>query len=102
MARQREPTHALPAAEAGYAIVRALPFDGDDAALVAGMRSGRTDAAAAFYGRYVRAIHGLVFRLMGPDGELDDVVHDVFVRALESLSRLRDPQALRSWLSGIA
>jgi RNA polymerase sigma-70 factor (ECF subfamily) len=39
---------------------------------------------------------------MGPDGEIDDVVHDVFVRALESLPRLREPAALRSWLFGIA
>jgi RNA polymerase sigma-70 factor (ECF subfamily) len=66
------------------------------------MRSGRLDARAAFYDRHARAIHALVFRLMGPDGEIDDVVHDVFVRALESLPRLREPAALRSWLFGIA
>jgi hypothetical protein len=40
-------------------------------------------------------------RMMGPDGELDDVVHDIFVRALESPPRLRDPSALKSWLFGI-
>ena len=85
----------------GYGIVRSLPFDGDEAALVAAMRSGRADAGAAFYERNVRAVHALVFRLMGPDAELDDVVHDVFVRALESLPRLREPSALRSWLFGI-
>jgi RNA polymerase sigma-70 factor, ECF subfamily len=90
------------AARPGYGVVRSLPFDGDEAALVAAMRSGRVDAGAAFYDRYVHSIHALVFRLMGPDGELDDVVHDVFVRALESLGRLREPAALRSWLFGIA
>jgi RNA polymerase sigma-70 factor (ECF subfamily) len=84
------------------AIVRSLPFEGDETALVAAMGSGRLDAGAAFYDRHVQAIHALVFRLMGPDGEIDDVVHDVFVRALESLPRLRDPAALRSWLFGIA
>jgi len=85
-----------------YGVVRSLPFDGDEAALVAAMRGGRADAGAAFYDRYAGAVHALVFRLMGPDGELDDVVHDVFVRALESLPKLRDPSALRSWLFGIA
>lgn len=84
------------------AVVRSLPFEGDEAALVAAMGSGRLDAGAAFYDRHVQAIHALVFRLMGPDAEIDDVVHDVFVRALESLPRLRDPAALRSWLFGIA
>lgn len=101
VSRRGEAAHAIPAKASGFGNVRALPFDGDDAALVAAMRSGRTDAAAAFYNRYARAIHGLVFRLMGPDGELADVVHDVFVRALESLPRLRDPSALGSWLFGI-
>jgi RNA polymerase sigma-70 factor (ECF subfamily) len=85
-----------------FGVVRSLPFDGDEAALVAAMGSGRLDAGAAFYDRHVAVIHALVFRLMGPDGEIDDVVHDVFVRALESLPRLRDPAALRSWLFGIA
>lgn len=100
--RRGEPGRTSPAAPEGYGVVRALPFDGDPAALVAAIRRGRPDATAAFYNRHVRAIHGLVFRLMGPDGEIDDVVHDVFVRALESLPRLRDPSALRAWLVGIA
>jgi RNA polymerase sigma-70 factor (ECF subfamily) len=82
--------------------VRSLPFEGDETALVAAMARGRLDAGAAFYDRYVQAIHALVYRLMGPDADIDDVVHDVFVRALESLPRLRDPAALRSWLFGIA
>jgi RNA polymerase sigma-70 factor (ECF subfamily) len=90
------------APRAGLGVVRSLPFEGDDAALVAAMRAGRSDAAAAFYDRYARAVHAFVFRLMGPDGEIDDVVHDVFVRALESLPRLREPAALRSWMFGIA
>jgi RNA polymerase sigma-70 factor (ECF subfamily) len=65
------------------------------------MRAGRLDAAAAFYDRHVPFVHALVFRLMGPDSEIDDVVHDVFVRAFESLPRLRNPTALRAWVYGI-
>jgi RNA polymerase sigma-70 factor (ECF subfamily) len=82
--------------------VHALPFDGDDEALVAGLRAGRPTAVAAFYDGNVAAIHGVVFRVLGPDRDHDDVVQDVFVRALESLPKLRDPSALRSWLVGIA
>ena len=83
-------------------VVRSLPFEGDEAALVTALRAGRADAAAAFYDRHAKGIHGIVFRLMGPDSDRDDVVHDVFVRALESLPQLRDPSALKSWLFGIA
>jgi RNA polymerase sigma-70 factor (ECF subfamily) len=98
----RKQTDGTGEARSGFGVVRSLPFEGDDTALVAAMRSGRADARASFYDRNVRAVHALVFRLMGPDAEIDDVVHDVFVRALESLSGLRDPGALRSWLFGIA
>ena len=84
------------------AVVRSLPFDGDETALVTGMRAGRPDAGAAFYDRHARAIQALAFRLMGPDPEIEDVVHETFVRALDSLSSLRDPATLKSWLFGIA
>lgn len=98
----RRSAPGLSALRAAPGVVRSLPFEGDEAALVAAMEKGRLDAGAAFYDRHVQAIHALVFRLMGPDADIDDVVHDVFVRALESLPRLRDPAALRSWLFGIA
>lgn len=100
-ARSRKPAEPRPS-RPGYGVVRSLPFEGGEESLVAALRTGRLDAGAAFYDRYARSVHALVFRLMGPDGEIDDVVHDVFVRALESLVRLRDPSALRSWLYGIA
>jgi RNA polymerase sigma-70 factor (ECF subfamily) len=64
--------------------------------------AGRADAASALYERHVDGVQRLVFRLMGPDTELEDVVHDVFLRAFESIARLRDPAALRPWLIGIA
>src|SRR5262249_37332060 len=83
------------------AIVRALPFEGDESDLVEGMLAGHASAAAAYYDRYVDVVHGLAFRILGPDPDLEDVVHDVFVRALESLPSLRDRYALRSWTMGI-
>jgi RNA polymerase sigma-70 factor (ECF subfamily) len=47
-------------------------------------------------------VQRLLFRILGPDSELEDTVHDTFVRALESIHRLRDPALLRSWLVGVA
>jgi RNA polymerase sigma-70 factor (ECF subfamily) len=39
--------------------------------------------------------------MLGPDSELEDTLHDVFVRAFESLHNLRDPAALDSWVMGV-
>ena len=82
--------------------VRALPFQGDQTQLVAALRKGHPGAAAALHDRYARRIYGLLYRILGPDTELEDTLHEVFVRALESLGQLRDPAAFDSWLMGVA
>lgn len=81
-----------------------LPFAyaGDDAQLVRELRSRQPAASVHFYARFAQPVRGLIFRLLGRDTELEDTVQDVFVRAIESISRLRDPSALRSWVMGIA
>jgi RNA polymerase sigma-70 factor, ECF subfamily len=92
---------AAPAA-AGGMVVRTLPFVGEDAALVAAMRAGNRAALAAFYDRYEAHIYRTLLGVLGPRGELADLHHDVLVRALSSIHKLRDPSALRAWLTSIA
>ena len=78
-----------------------LPFQGDNAALVTGVLRGHPGASEEFHRRFVRRIHGLLYRLLGPDPEIEDVLHDCFVRALEALPKLSDPQALDAWVMGV-
>ena len=47
-------------------------------------------------------MHGLLYRILGPDSELEDALQEAFVRALESLRNLRDPTSLDSWMMGVA
>jgi RNA polymerase sigma-70 factor (ECF subfamily) len=77
-------------------------FDGDDAALVHGFRRGEPGARGALYDRYAEHVHRVLHRLLGFDRDLDDLHHDVFVRALGSLPTLEDPSALKGWLTMIA
>jgi len=78
-----------------------LAFRGDDRALVGGVLRGHPGAAAAFHDRFALKMHGLLFRLMGPDPELEDVLQDAFVRTLEALPRLRDVVALEGFVMGV-
>jgi RNA polymerase sigma-70 factor (ECF subfamily) len=55
-----------------------------------------------FYSVNSPRIRRLLFRILGPDLELEDTVHDTFVKALESIHTLRDVGALNSWLAGVA
>jgi RNA polymerase sigma-70 factor (ECF subfamily) len=83
-------------------VVRPLAFQPDDAALVAAV--GRGDAAARrlLFERHAPHVARVLARLLGPDSELADLVHDVFVMALRDLGRLHDPSALKAWLTSVA
>ncbi|MDC0740519.1 RNA polymerase sigma factor [Polyangium mundeleinium] len=90
------------AGSGGGVVVRALPFVGDDAVLVTAVRAGNRAAIAALYDRYEAHVMRTLVRVLGADRELADIHHDVFVRALGSIDELRDPGALRAWLTSIA
>jgi len=81
----------------------ALPRDGEpsDAALVLAARAGEEWACEMLFRRYVPLANGLAYRTLGRDEEVEDLVQDSFVQALDGLERLQDPQAFASWLSSI-
>lgn len=85
-------------------LVDLTAFTETDARLVTALKEPEQtlDAAARLYDRYAPNVRGMVYRLLGPDAERDDVVQDVFVAAITSIRRLRDPSMLKSWLLGIA
>jgi RNA polymerase sigma-70 factor (ECF subfamily) len=72
-----------------------LPAPESDETLVLALRARHPDAGTQLFDRYAPHVRG-------PDSEILDLVHDVFVTALESVHRLVDPRALRAWLTQIA
>jgi RNA polymerase sigma-70 factor (ECF subfamily) len=76
----------------------AVEYAGDRAALVAGLIEGSEGAAVALFHEYASLVERTVGRILGLDDELPDVVQEVFFRALRSVHRIRDPQALTDWL----
>lgn len=63
---------------------------------------GERAAAAILFDRHAPMVERLLLRILGSDSELDDLVHEVFVRAFESAHRLRDPDAFAGWLRRLA
>lgn len=72
-----------------------------DAVLVSEIRSGSTAAAGMFFDRYGGHVERLIWSLLGPEPEAEDVLHEIFVRALEGIDGVEDPSRLKSWLTGI-
>ena len=74
----------------------------DAAALCAGVRARDPSALAELHDRFAGSVLRILRRVLGPDRELEDLHHDVFVKALRSIEELREPQALPGWLHAIA
>jgi RNA polymerase sigma-70 factor (ECF subfamily) len=72
-----------------------------DAQLVTLGQQGETRALEVLYRRHAAfAIH-LATRIEGSSRDVEDIVHDAFLRAFERLRDLADPAAFRSWLGSI-
>ena len=74
----------------------------DEAALVKAVLAGDVRARATFFDLHAGLVQRVLARALGADGELEDLLHDVFVEAFASLRGLRDPRAIRAWLVGVA
>ncbi len=74
---------------------------GADAALVEAARAGDRAAFGRLYDRYARTVHGILLARV-PRTEVDDLVQDVFLRAMGQLHTLRDPDFFPGWLCAIA
>jgi RNA polymerase sigma-70 factor (ECF subfamily) len=94
----------LPAAPAGALAreARGISFAGDDASLVAALQKRQPAAMAAFHDRYAEHMLRILVRSLGHDSELEDLHHEVFVRALSSIARLEDPACLSKWMVSVA
>ena len=73
----------------------------DDVRLVEAARSGDRAAFAALYGAYARLVRGVLMSRV-PRADVDDLLQDVFLHAMERLSTLREPAAFGGWLATIA
>ena len=72
----------------------------DDALLVLAARGGDRTAFGDLYARYARMVHGILLARV-PACDVDDLVQDVFLRALPRLCDLRDAAKFGPWLAAI-
>jgi len=68
---------------------------------VAAARDGDRAAFGQLYERYARMVHGVLLSKVAA-GDVDDLVQDVFIRALRRLSTLRETASFGAWLAAIA
>jgi RNA polymerase sigma-70 factor (ECF subfamily) len=72
-----------------------------DEALVARAKRRELSAFETLYRRHAPFALNLAVHIQGTTADVEDIVHDAFVRAHERLPELRDTSAFRSWLGSI-
>ena len=80
------------------------PAENEIPRLVRGAQKGDRAAFAELYRRFTRMVHGIVLARTSRPGnnDVDDLVQDVFLTALERVMDLREPAAFGGWLAAIA
>ena len=81
--------------------VPAIDSAAEEGSLVRDARAGEPAAWAELHHRYARMVHGILLA-HAPVREVEDLVQDVFVKALQGLERLRSDGAFGPWLARIA
>lgn len=76
-------------------------FD-DTYALIRRLRAADPVAIARLFELHFDDAHNILLHLLGPEPEVVDLLHDVFVTAVDRIAELRTPSALRAWIGGIA
>ncbi|MBN1610380.1 MAG: RNA polymerase sigma factor [Polyangiaceae bacterium] len=73
----------------------------EDAELVVLAQSQDVAAYEVLYRRHAGYVMSLAVRIQGSVVDVEDIVHDAFLKAHEQLGELRDPPAFRGWLGAI-
>ena len=80
-----------------------VPEVHDDEALVHALKQGDPGAPATLFDRYGTYVERVLARIVGyGESERVDLLHDVFVRAMERIGEIKNPRALKAWLVRVA
>jgi RNA polymerase sigma-70 factor, ECF subfamily len=69
-----------------------------DAALIAAWRGGDEQAAAELVRRHARALARFLGGAGAPEGDVDDLVQETFIRAFRAVAKFRGHCRFRTWL----
>lgn len=66
--------------------------------LLAQARAGNARALRHFYDTHQTQVRSHLYRLLGPDSEIDDLVQTIFARAFAALATFKGGSTLSTWL----
>ena len=89
-------------APATFRVLQGQARDVDtDVALVEALRRGDPQAELAAWNRFSVGVDQTLRRLLGPGPDREDLFQEVFIRFFRRINTLREPSAVRGFLTGI-
>jgi RNA polymerase sigma-70 factor (ECF subfamily) len=89
-------------APAAFRVLQGQARDADsDVALVEALRRGDARAELAAWNRFATGVDQTLRRLLGPGPDREDLLQEVFIRFYRRIGTLREPSAVRGFLTGI-
>jgi RNA polymerase sigma-70 factor (ECF subfamily) len=82
--------------------LREITAEPSELSLVLAAREGDRQAFGQLAQRYERAVYATAFRRLANHAEAQEVCQEVFVRAMQKISQLRQPEAFGPWLQAVA
>lgn len=73
-------------------------LSGPEQVMLAQARAGNPRALRQFYDGHQAQVRGHLYRLLGPDSEIDDLVQTIFARAFAALATFKGNSTLSTWL----
>jgi RNA polymerase sigma-70 factor (ECF subfamily) len=64
--------------------------------------NGERAAQTQLFRQEVRRVHGLLHRVLGPNGAVEDLIQETFIRVFRALPQFRGDSQLSTWIGGIA
>lgn len=87
---------------AARAIAVPAPAPPDDHALIAAARDGDHAAYTALYQRHAARVYARLSQLVGPTGDREDLLQQVFLELYRALPRFRADSSIGTFIHGIA
>jgi RNA polymerase sigma-70 factor (ECF subfamily) len=88
----------------GGAVSRRAPIAlvSDEVGMLTKLQQGDRGTQTLFFDKYERDARRVLLRILGTSPDVADALQETFLRALRSVSQVKDALALRSWLRRIA
>jgi len=93
---------AFAAAQVVEGVSQRLRVETVEESLVESCRQGDEAAFRALYRNHRDSVHRIVFRLLGPNEDTEDIIQEVFIQVHRSIGRFQGKSKLSTWLHRVA